>query len=151
VIRAIIDADNQVAEIDETNNEATRAIIVGAAANLYFKSFASSNSSPNMGDYVQINSKIGNAGAVNATANIKFYYINDSSDTVAIGQTPVSVFAHDSVPVIMPWSVADNQTTLIGKIMDVNTLEFNTDDNEATDNIGGMTITVTADNRLSWR
>jgi len=141
-IRAIIDADNQVLETNETNNEATRAIIVGEAANLYFQLFASSNQHPAMHQNIQINARIGNNGDVNATANVKFYYLNDSNDTIPIGQTPVSVFAHDSGTIVMPWEVADNQTTIIGKITDVNTLEFNPDDNVATDIIGGFDVSI---------
>ncbi len=142
VIRAIIDADNQVPETNESNNEATRAIIVGECANLYFQLFASSNSNPAEGDNILINTRIGNNGDVNATANVKFYYINDANDTIPIGQTPVSVFAHDSVTFEMPWTVIDNTTTLIAKIVDVNTLEFNPDDNVATDIIGGFTVSL---------
>jgi hypothetical protein len=143
-IRAIIDADNQVPETNESNNEATRAIIVGEAANLHFLSFAASKSNPVLQEYIHINSVIGNNGDVNATANVKFFYINNSGDTISIGQAPVSVFAHQSVPLVMPWVVADIQTTIIGKITDVNTLEFNPDDNVATDAIGGFDVSITS-------
>jgi subtilase family serine protease len=120
VIRAIIDYDHQVPEINESNNEATRAIIVGESANLYFQLFASSNSSPNVNDYININARIGNNGDVDATANVKFYFINDSGDTISVGQTPISVTAHDSTSIVMPWTVLDPSTTLVGKIVDVN-------------------------------
>ncbi|MEI7662004.1 MAG: CARDB domain-containing protein, partial [Bacteroidota bacterium] len=144
VIRAIIDADNQVTEINETNNEATRAIIVGEAANLHFQLFAPSSTHPGLNDYIHINSRIGNNGDVNAIATVKFYYVSNAGDTLPFGQSPISVFAHDSVTVTMPWVVADNQTTIIGKIVDVNTLEFNPDDNVATAEIGGMDVSLSS-------
>ncbi|MCX6278290.1 MAG: hypothetical protein NT004_09355, partial [Bacteroidetes bacterium] len=146
VIRAIIDADNQVAEINETNNEATRAIIVGECANLYFQAFAASNSAPALNDYFHINSRIGNAGDVNCTATVKFFYINNSGDTIQIGQSGISVFAHDSVSLVMPWVVADAQTTIIGKIVNPSVQEFNPDDNIATAIIGGLNVTLTSTN-----
>ncbi|MEI6061977.1 MAG: CARDB domain-containing protein, partial [Bacteroidota bacterium] len=144
VIRAIIDADNQVFETNESNNEATRAIIVGESANLYFQLFAASNTSPPLGDYININARIGNNGDVNATATVKFYYIDNSGDTTSLGQTSISVLAHDSIPILMPWIVADNSTTLIGKIVDVNVQEFNIYDNMATEVIGGFDVTLTS-------
>jgi hypothetical protein len=144
VIRAIIDYDHQIPEINESNNEATRAIIVGESANLYFQLFAASNNNPATGDYIHIDARIGNNGDVDATANVKFYYINDSGDTIPAGQTPISVLAHDSITILMPWVVLDNSTTLIGKIVDVNVQEFNPDDNVATDVLGGFDVTLTA-------
>ena len=144
VIRAIIDYDYQVPESNESNNEATRAIIVGESANLYFQLFAASNQNPGVSDYIHINSRIGNNGDVDATATVKFFYINDSGDTVSFGQTPISVPAHDSTALIMPWVVQDNSTTLIGKIVDVNVQEFNPDDNTATDVLGGFDVTLTS-------
>ena len=144
VIRAIINADNLPLETNFSNNQATRAIIVGEAANLYFVSFAASNSHPAPMEYININSVIGNNGDVNATATVKFYYLDNAGDTIPIGQSPVSVLSHQSTPLVMPWNVADNQTTIIGKIVDVNTLEFNPDDNVATTIIGGLGITFTS-------
>ncbi|MCX6277649.1 MAG: GEVED domain-containing protein [Bacteroidetes bacterium] len=140
VMRAIIDYGNLIPETNESNNEATRAIIVGECANLYFVTFAPSESNPAVSDYIHINADIGNNGDVNATATLKFYYVDDSGDTISIGQSSISVFAHSTVPVVMPWVVADNSTTIIGKIVDVSVLEFNPDDNEATAIIGGFEV-----------
>jgi hypothetical protein len=146
VVRAIIDADGVIPETNEMNNEATRALIVGESANLYFQIFTTSVSNPAMGDYIHINARVGNNGDVNATATVKFYYIDNVGDTLPIGQSGVSVFAKLFTNIVMPWVVADNSTTIIGKIVDVNVQEFNPDDNVATTVIGSFAVDFSSTN-----
>ncbi len=150
IIRAIIDADHVIPETNENNNEATRAIIVGDCANLFFKLFEPSNSNPDIGDYIHINTKVGNDGATNALATVIFYYITDDEDTVSIWTSPISVFAHDSATITVPWTVLDTTTTLIAKIVNVNTLECNIDDNTATTPLGAYNVTISSTNSCSW-
>ncbi len=144
VIRGIIDADHVITELDETNNDATRSFIVGEAANLYFQAFAPSDSMPQLGDNILIHARIGNGGAQNCNSTLQVLYINDNADTVMIGQTPFSIQGRDSVSMILPWTVADNSTTLVGKIVNTIVMEFNYNDNLTTANLGGYQVTLTA-------
>ena len=144
VIRGIIDADHVINELDETNNDATRSFIVGEAANLYFQKFAPSDSMPQLGDNILIHARIGNGGAQNCNSTLQVFYINDNADTVMIGQTPFSIQGSDSVSMILPWTVADNSTTLVGKIVNTSVMEFNYNDNLTTANLGGYQVTLTA-------
>jgi hypothetical protein len=140
VIRAIIDNDNQVTETNELNNQATRAVIVGEAANLYFQLLASGNPTPALHDNININARIGNNGDLDCDADVQFYYLTNALDTIHIGTIPVSVDDNDSVNISLPWFVLDPATTIIARIVNASTLEFTYDDNEAATVIGAMNI-----------
>ncbi|WP_417612588.1 CARDB domain-containing protein [Owenweeksia hongkongensis] len=144
IIRAIIDSDNEVLETDELNNEATRAIVVGDAANLYFQSLIASNAAPALLDTIILTAEIGNAGDVDAVADVAFSYINDIGDTIYIGAVPISVVKHDSATVQLRWWVQDVNTTIVAEIINTNTLEFLYTDNMATTPIGGFAINISA-------
>jgi hypothetical protein len=147
IIRLIIDSDNEINETNENNNEATRAIIVGIAANPGFKSFIPSETLPDINEQISITAKIGNDGSQTCNTNVKFQYINNMADTVVIGVTSVIVPGHDSTIVTIPWVVADTNTTLIGTIFETNVPEFNYEDNLATAGIGeGISITLSSAN-----
>ncbi|HPI11071.1 MAG TPA: CARDB domain-containing protein [Catalimonadaceae bacterium] len=144
IIRTVIDADNQVLESNEANNEATRAVIVGAAANLYFQVFSPSNSTPSIGNTIQINARIGNNGDEETTADVQFFYINNQNDTIQIGSIPVTIPGNDSLNIQMPWQVADNNTTIVGKIVNSTIQEFSYSDNVATAPIGGFSVSLSS-------
>ncbi|HOZ52736.1 MAG TPA: CARDB domain-containing protein, partial [Chitinophagaceae bacterium] len=140
VIRAIIDDDNQVAETNELNNEATRAVVVGESANLYFQVLASNTLSPILNNSMSINSRIGNNGDLNCQADLQLLYVNDNLDTIQIALVPIQIDAHDSQSYFINWIVPDNQTTIIGRILNSSILEYTYDDNEASFKIGEMRI-----------
>ncbi|WP_041627631.1 CARDB domain-containing protein [Owenweeksia hongkongensis] len=144
IIRVIIDSDNEVLETDELNNEATRAIVVGDAANLYFQSLIASNAAPALLDTIILTAEIGNGGDVDAMADVAFSYIDDIGDTIYIGAVPVNVAKHDSAAVQLPWWVQDVNTTIVAEITNTNTLEFLYTDNMATIPIGGVAINISA-------
>ena len=146
IIRAIIDSDNEIGELDELNNEATRAIIVGDAANLYFQALIADNPVPALLDTITVTAEIGNNGDVDAMADVLFAYINDMGDTIPIGTVPVAVLQHDSATVSIDWEVQDENTTIVAKIINTNTLEFLYTDNTATTPIGGFSINIVSVN-----
>lgn len=142
VIRAIIDSDDEIGELDELNNEATRALIVGDAANLYFQQLFVSNPVPALMDNITITAEVGNNGDVDASADVLFSYIDDVGDTISIGVMPVSVLHGDSTNVSINWVVADENTTIVAEIINTNTLEFLYTDNMTTTPIGGYSINI---------
>ena len=144
IVRAIIDADNQVVEMDEINNEATRAIIVGKAANLYFHSFASSNPTPVAGEPIQLISTIRNEGDQDCTAKVQFFFRNSQGEEVYIGEAPLTIEAKGETTVSVPWNASLTGATLTARIVNVSVLEFNTNDNEATTQIGTFGVILVA-------
>jgi subtilase family serine protease len=142
IIRAIIDSDNTIAESNELNNEATRAIIVGALANLRFNSFASSNAFPAVGDAITLNATIWNDGDEATDGEVEFLYINTNGDSIQIGKLPVSVLAGGTQNIQLPWFVPQTPANLVARIINATMLEATYDDNVATAAIGNYMVTV---------
>ncbi len=131
VIRAIIDANNEVLEGDELNNEATRAIVVGAAANLYFAAFGASDTDPQAGEVITISASIANNGDLPISGDVQFFHVTGTLDTVLITTLPVSVNNGASVPLQFLWTTQAGATGLIGRIVNASGLEFTYADNQA--------------------
>lgn len=143
IMRAIIDADNQVAENNELNNEATRAIVVGQSANLYFQVFNPSNANPSLNQTIQVDTRVGNNGDLSCEADVTFYYVNDFLDTIQINTAHIIVPANDSLNLSQfVWNVLDNSTTLIAKIINATSLEYTYDDNTATALLGAINVSI---------
>ncbi len=142
VIRAIIDPFNAINELDELNNEATRAIIVGEAANLFFADLSSSNQNPLLGDPITLLAQVANNGDVDALADLKFSYIDNNMDTIPIGSVPVGVLKHDTTLVQFPWVVLDPTTTIVVEIVNTNTLEFLYTDNTGIIPLGAFPVNI---------
>lgn len=140
IIRTVIDSGNAVIESNETNNEATRAIVVGEAANLHFDALAASNPVPLVGAPITINATIGNNGDLDVEADVVFYYMTDGLLQEQIGSVHVWVGNNGSTDIQLPWTVLDNSTTIVAKIINASVLEFTYDDNEATTVLGGMSL-----------
>jgi len=144
IIRAIIDADNSVSETTENNNDATRAIIVGPAANFRFLVFEPSKAFPAVGEAITINATIENNGLESANSEVVFMYINNNGDTVEIGTIPISLVAGGSKDIQLPWFVAQVPARLVGRIQNSTVLETTLEDNVATNEIGKFSVIVLA-------
>jgi subtilase family serine protease len=144
VIRAVVDAGDDVTEADELNNEATRAIIVGAACNLFPDPFVADDYSPSVQDVINLTATIVNSGEVESDADVEFYYTNDQQELVFVTSMPVSVDGYSSTDVSVPWIVLDNSTTILVQIVNSTTLEFNYDDNSAELALGSYTVAISS-------
>ncbi len=144
IIRAIIDSGDEIAELNELNNEATRALIVGSAANLFFDVFIPSDGSPIVGDGIDIDATIGNNGDIDVDADVIFSYISNGGDTIQIGSIPISVVAGGSQDITLPWTVLDNNTTLLGEIVNASEIEFDYTDNFASAPLSNFDVAITS-------
>jgi hypothetical protein len=144
IVRAIVDATNVVDELNELNNEATRAIIVGPSANLYFASFAPSNDAPALGETITIQAVIGNEGALQVSAQVQYFYVTTQLDTVLIGTLPATVNGNSSTPLNLDWVVQQTSTILIGRIVNASHVELTYADNEAFASIGQLEVELSA-------
>jgi hypothetical protein len=145
VIRSIIDHDNQVPESVETsNNEATRAVIVGQSPNLYFSTFTADILSPGLGDLINIQMAIPNNGDELCDAQVQLSYVNDLADTILISALNISVPANDTGYFSMPWSVLDNSTTMFAQIVNAVPAEFDNTDNAASFPLGTIQLSIFA-------
>lgn len=140
IIRAIIDADNTITELNEMNNEATRAIVVGQSANMHFKVFKTLTPYPALNSTMNVRARVGNNGDLPCESDMQLFYVNNNNDTILFNTTHVNLNAHDSVNFIIPWTVVDNKTTIVGKIINSSVLEYTYDDNYAEFELGKMYV-----------
>src|SRR4029078_6528292 len=119
VVRTIIDHDEEIAEGNELNNEATRAVIVGAAANLLFAEF---NHTLPSGSTLDIDGEIHNAGNLACTADLELYDLDDFGNEQWITTIPFSINGGGDFNFSYNWFVLDENTTLIGRITNVSVL-----------------------------
>ncbi len=131
VIRARVDAGDQVAELNEGNNEATRTIVVGAAANLHFTAFTPSANAPAPGTEILIQAAMANAGEAPVNAELHCFFVTSLQDTLPIGSATFALAANGSTTVNMPWTVTEVPVEILGRITNATVLEFNYNDNGA--------------------
>ena len=139
VVRTIIDHDEEIEESAELNNEATRAVIVGAAANLLFTAFTHTFPS---GSTLDITGTVDNAGNLSCTADLELYYLDDFGNEQWITTIPFSIIGSGDFDFSYTWFVQDENTTLIGRITNVSVLEYEEDDNEAESVLSVISLTV---------
>ncbi len=141
VFRAIIDANDEVVEADELNNEATRAIVVGAAANLYFATLAANTTTPGIGQLLTVSATVRNNGDLPIGADVQFYYVTQDLDTVPFG--PVHHVEVDSAATTPPfgasWTVTQQPRALVARITNGSLMEFTYSDNEGRIAMGAIT------------
>lgn len=144
IMRGVIDADSVVDESNEFNNEGTRAIVVGQSANLFFQAFTPSNLTPALYSTLTINTTIGNSGDLPCEADVQYYYKNGNSLIPIGAPVHVDVPANSNV-VLNPynWTVTNNSTLLVGKIINSLSLEYTYDDNETSVKLGGFSLSFT--------
>jgi hypothetical protein len=146
IVRAIIDADNDVAdEADELNNEATRGVITGSSANLRIPKFKPDNAQPASGETITLTAEIVNDGDMGGEAVLLFTYLSPGGSRIEIGRKEFNFSGLQTQTVTLEdWPAVPNYATLIATIVDVSVLEYRTDDNEATTQIGNFAVEVVA-------
>ncbi len=132
VIRVRVDENNEVAEYNELNNEASRAIIVGDAPDLTFSDGGGlwiSHPFPQVEELVTITGVVENNGGATGTANMNFFIIQ-GSDTTHIETVAFTAEPYDSLDVAIPWYATTPYGRLYATITDSDPPEFNTFNND---------------------
>src|SRR5690606_25026885 len=105
--------------------------------------FIPSNSSPSIGEGIAIDATIGNNGDIATDADVLFSYISVLGDTIQIGSIPISVVAGGSQDISLPWMVLDNNTNLLGEIVNSSEIEFDYSDNFASAALSNFDVAIT--------
>lgn len=142
IIRAKIDALETVEENSEQNNEATRAILVGQYPNLYFENLMVSNDAPAVGEEIELTFDVPNEGDLSCNADVQIFYVNDFSDTILLQTFSITVPENDVRSFTRSIHVYDAATTLVLRIINADPEEFNTTDNEATLQLGVLSVSA---------
>src|SRR5690606_33127291 len=139
-----------------------RSFVVGAAANLSFNDFTTSNQTPEIGETISINALIRNNGELDVNAEVMFSYVSAVGDTISIGTKPISVLlnnppisprpsgstyrstneveGHETVSIA--WTVLESPVKIIGEIMNASELEFDYTDNFASTQLNTYIVSV---------
>jgi subtilase family serine protease len=128
IIRGFVDPDNLIVESNETNNEASRAIIIGDAPNLFFTGLDIDFNCPEDGEEVTLTATIENEGDLGTEADIQFYYIA-SSDTIPIDRRTISIGANSIVSTGINWTVVNSTYSLYAEIQNSSQPEYDVLDN----------------------
>jgi subtilase family serine protease len=144
VMRAVIDADDEIAEANENNNEATRIIFVGESPNLRFLSFTVDNPNPGLGDLVTFSAEIENQGDLTGIATLKLYYQDEDCQQVEFYSGSITVAENGTLSLssIITWPAEVAFTVITAKISACIPEEYTIGDNEATLTLNGLNFTV---------
>jgi hypothetical protein len=132
IIKVRADAGNKVIERTKGNNEATRAIIVGAApdfANAISEAITLSPTSFNIGDEITIRNYIRNYGGDAGAAWMRFYYRNAAGEKILIDSLRFGLESNDSARISMKWKVIAGTKQIITEIAGALPPEFNEENN----------------------
>ena len=128
VIRGFVDIDKDTDDANYANNDASRAIVVGAAPNLFFTQLRFSNNCPQVGDQIQISVDIENEGDLASNAEVYFYYATDNR-TVPIDFVPIFVDQQNAITTSINWTVINPEYKIYAEIKNSDLVEFNDLDN----------------------
>ncbi|MFM2226172.1 MAG: hypothetical protein RJA07_2374 [Bacteroidota bacterium] len=126
IIKVKADINNVIAESNETNNEATRAIIVGGApdfAKSLHEGITFSKIKFRKGDTIQVCDYIRNYGGDTGTAVIKFFSVTTSGRKL-IDSLVFTLNDHDSSKFCVNWVVNDYNGRIVTQISRSNPPEF---------------------------
>jgi hypothetical protein len=148
IVRVFLDIENEVTEINEMNNEASRAVIVGDAPDMKFadiNGLVLSNNYPLAGQWITISARIKNIGGADGAASVKFYYVN-GTDSALINTTQFTLSDHDSMDITFPWQSPTNTSgKIVGVIYNCDPMEFNLFNNTAEKLFGEPPAELTAE------
>jgi len=142
-----LDEDNQVIEATKSNNEASRAIILGWAPDLTFDSAASVSKTgmdisidpPVIGNFVYLRAYVKNQGTVAATAYLNLYLENNNGN-ILLNSTPISLRAGETKLYPVLWRATVKKGKILGTITNCIPDEYNTLNNTTEFEFGKFTI-----------
>ncbi|MGA8806916.1 MAG: CARDB domain-containing protein [Thermoanaerobaculia bacterium] len=113
-IRVVVDPDNAVDELSETNNQATRNIAVTNLSNVDFRprQLTVSPTRPAAGDSIAINAIVENAGTAGATTTITVFDGVPGAGGVPVGTTTAFIGPQDYVPVQLSYTVTGSSKVI---------------------------------------
>lgn len=142
IVRATIDSGEEIAENDELNNEATRAILVGQYPNLFFDQVTVSEPNPAQNDLIDLDFEVVNEGDLSCDADLQLFYVNDFGDTILFETFPIQVPANSRESFQRNWQVIDPATTIVFRIVNADPEEFNLTDNEVMLQLGQLAVSA---------
>ena len=139
VIRVELDTNDDISESNESNNLASRVLIVGPAPNMVFwaaggardaTTIELSDSSPSVGQAITITANIKNEGRYLGAGWVDFYHVI-ASDSTLIASREFSADVDEIDEVSINWTATSEFGSIVSVIRDVTPMEYNDLDNSA--------------------
>ncbi|WP_297334945.1 CARDB domain-containing protein, partial [Algoriphagus sp.] len=128
VVRSFVDIDQETDDLNYVNNDASRALVVGEAPNLFFTQIGFSTNCPQVGELIQINVDIENEGDLASNAELHFSYVTET-DTIPIEAVPIFVDIQGSASKSITWTVINPEYSILAEIKNSDPQEFDDLDN----------------------
>ncbi|MCF8371334.1 MAG: HYR domain-containing protein [Bacteroidales bacterium] len=147
VFRAIIDNTELINEVDEMNNEATKAFLVGDAPDYHVLSVSSSDMTPDMGQQLTFTASVLNEGQTMGSGLLKFIYVNGQGAESTLSEQTISIVPGiiNSVDIVStPWTTSDIHAQIIARVINVTPIEFDFSDNEQQIQLNNMSVTLSS-------
>lgn len=141
IIKVVLDENNEVGEVNELNNVATRAIIVGDAPDLLMAGISLTNYLPSLGERIEITATIENDGGDDANATLTVYYLT-GNDTIQIYSETFFVMRYDNTEITIEWFAQVEQGYIYAEITGSDPMEVNLANNSLAQNFGGEILLV---------
>ena len=163
VIKVKADVSEIISERSESNNEATRGIIVGAApdfANSIHEAITLNPVAFAIGDSITICNYLRNYGGETGTAWLRFSYIGPDFITKVIDSVQFTLASNDSMRVCLRWKVPIQNGSIVTEILYSVPPEFDIENNRDTLNFNSVLpltllsfngTKVANDINLEWR
>lgn len=128
IVKLTADIKRQVTERRKGNNEATRAIIVGAApdfASARAEGISISPANFGVGDSVNLRYYIRNYGGDGGAAWVRFFYRNNNGEKILIDSLRIGLESNDSTRMSLRWRIPSAVGMIITEIAGAIPPEFN--------------------------
>ena len=142
VARTIIDHDQIIAETDELNNEATRAIIVGDVPDFNITDLQVSDDSPQTGQTITIDVSILNEGESAADGTLRVFMVSDLNQEVLINETPIHLASQAAILQSCSYFISGPVIRVIARVINAVPAEYDFSDNERNLDLNSLTLVV---------
>jgi len=128
---------------DETNNTATRLVLVGNAPNPTITAFTVDNAGPDINDEINFQVIVDNEGDEDADMTLKLYYYDGAGVLTEFYSAVHTAAADVDLTIDIPWIVLESSTEILAEISAVDPQEYNEEDNTATLLLNGYDVDIT--------
>lgn len=148
VFRAIIDYSEAIAEGNEMNNEATKAIYVGGAPDYHVLFVSASDENPEAGQLVTLTADVLNEGQSAGSGLLRFLRADAHGVETLISEESISLAPGITQSYSTSWPVTYPGAKIIARVVNVLPAEFDLSDNEKETQLNDLQVSIAGTNAL---
>ncbi len=148
VFRAIIDYGEAVAEGNELNNEATKAIYVGGAPDYHVVFVSASDESPVTGQDITLTADVLNEGQSAGSGLLQFLRADANGQETLITEEPIAIAPGNTQSFSTSWLVTHPGAKIIARVAEVLPIDFDLSDNEKDTQLNDLLVSLAGTDAL---